>query len=565
MGARRATVLVGMLVALSLLMLVVGAVALGASRASVQGVDRMAAVRAEYNAESALNVALREAVLNSDVDGNGTVGTFNPASVATLNSGTMAVAAVTAAGTTTVTATGGAQGSGASANTRRVALALAVRASQPTAPGLYAHLWEGVGWQNISATNWTAAPQKVTWVPNLEWANTGSGEVIYRGQASSVNARFMGKITVPSTGAWGFRAQHDDGVELLIGGARVLFYDSGTSCTSNSGSISLSAGTHDFEFRFNDGGGAMCLTLYWTAPGGSEAVVPPSAFSHAPSEVWPGIIADQNADFWGSGQAGHLVVRGFDNSAGGFSGTTLSGGAHMVLTSSQSPTAIISDRANFDGTVHVPPGASPSAQVQISNNATVTGGVSARTVAAALPLRALPAGMPSSSGDLNVSSGTYTISSDMTVAAMNIGNASVVNVSGHRRVRVTSHLTVTGSARIEVLANSSLQLFLDNSMYMWNTSRFNDNTRQPDNVRIFLLGTGKVVEMGDQAMLWAHIRAPRSAVKVWGNTSSSFSTFGGTIYSNDFETANYSPIYLTRPGGGSSSGTGSITSWTSVN
>lgn len=82
-----------------------------------------------------------------------------------------------------------------------------------------------------------------------------------------------GKLKIGTPGEYTFYANGDDAVEVLIDGVSVAAYFgahgiSGTTCdTAHSGKITLAAGDHDVEFRFEEEAGSDLYNLTWTGPG----------------------------------------------------------------------------------------------------------------------------------------------------------------------------------------------------------------------------------------------------------------------------------------------------------
>jgi hypothetical protein len=573
---RRGTVLVGVLIALSLFMLLVAAVVVAGARDSAQSVDRLAMVRAEYNAEAAANIALRELVLNSDVDGNGTVGTFNPAAMATLNGGSLSATATPGSGITTIDVSGratGTTGSTASGSVHSANRLTVRRGSAVGMPGLMLHAWENTGWQNISSFNWQQAPQRIGWVPNIDNSNRGSGEGMYRGQTSSVNLRFLGRITIPTTGVWNFRLDHDDGIELLINGVRVIFFDPGTGCRASTGSIDLTAGVHSFELRFNDGGGAQCLILYWTPPSGALAVIPPSAFAFVPTETMPTVAVADTAAFNGSSSgstATNILVQGYRNVDGPWSGTPLANAVRVATDTNANSRITVTDGARLEGHAISAVGSTPSSSISMFNGGTITGTLSAASTSAEvrrslLPMVNIPTGWaPSSEGAVGVWSGSITFAGDRRFSSFDIGNSAVINVTAPSRVVVDGAFNMSGSSQLVIAAGASLDLYVLGAV-TFSTNVLANVSNNPDRLRIYRVGSASgEVRVSDNSRLHAHVVNPYGAVNLWNNGQPNCE-FIGTIRANNLAVSNNvrlridagpAPMPFGPPGGSTA-----ITSW----
>lgn len=563
---RRGTMLVGVLIALSLFMLLVGAVVMSGARDNMQSVDRFAALRAEYNAEAAANMAIRELVLNSDIDSNGNIGTFNPANVATLNGGTMTSSASVAGNVTTIDIAGRATGTNGSTATTTVASnnRLAVRrATGSGRPGLFLHAWEGAGWMNISSVNWTATPTFVGWVPNIDYSNRGSGEGVYRSQASSVNLRFLGRLNIPTTGTWGFQVDHDDGVELLINGVRVIFFDPGTGCRADTGSINLSSGTHDFELRFNDGGGAQCLTLYWTPPSGSTVVIPPSAFSHIPTEATPPLYVAGSATIAGDG-ASTTLIQGWRNISGPWTGTPLADSATIYTDTNANGSITMSNSARLEGIAYSPVGSTPSSVIVTSSGATMTGGRAVVPRRPIIPMVYVPVNYPAGSeGSVSFWGSTFTLSGDRRFNSLTIGTTSVATVSGNARIVVDGDLTIQDTARLVVPSGATLDIYVAGTINFWTSAQAN-TSGDPDRLRIYRTSNGAgAVNIYDNARVHAHIVCPYGTLNLYDNNQTN-NEFVGTFRGNAINIDNNSKVRLDigpAPGSSGSGGSTAITSW----
>ena len=77
-----------------------------------------------------------------------------------------------------------------------------------------------------------------------------------------------GKITVPADQTYSFSVDGDDAIEVIIDGTVVAGYYGGhgfCGCNTYSGSITLTAGDHDIEFRHQETTGGDGYRLHWQA------------------------------------------------------------------------------------------------------------------------------------------------------------------------------------------------------------------------------------------------------------------------------------------------------------
>lgn len=96
---------------------------------------------------------------------------------------------------------------------------------------------------------------------------------------------FSGTLTITTAGLYEFAVDGDDAVELLIDGVLVAGWYGGhgsCNCTTHSGTINLSAGPHQVEFRHQEATGSDNYYLRWKGPdstGQNWEIVPAASFS----------------------------------------------------------------------------------------------------------------------------------------------------------------------------------------------------------------------------------------------------------------------------------------------
>jgi hypothetical protein len=89
--------------------------------------------------------------------------------------------------------------------------------------------------------------------------------------------RYTGSFQAEVDGDYGFRLVSDDGSRLIIDGKKVIDNDGQHPPQSVSGSTYLSRGTHQIEVDYFQGPREyIALQLFWTPPGGSEAISNPA-------------------------------------------------------------------------------------------------------------------------------------------------------------------------------------------------------------------------------------------------------------------------------------------------
>jgi putative heme-binding domain-containing protein len=144
--------------------------------------------------------------------------------------------------------------------------------------------------------------------PNL----TGSMEkfeTYVPGGAQDVFAtRQTASLVVPSSGAYTFFVQSDDGSRLYIDGKQVIDNDGLHGFTEMSGKVTLDPGLHQIVVTYFDNGGGDGLLVSWEGPGFAKQVIDGSVLRGAGSgnlkqqalqsiAAWPGHQEDKIADF----------------------------------------------------------------------------------------------------------------------------------------------------------------------------------------------------------------------------------------------------------------------------
>ncbi len=98
-------------------------------------------------------------------------------------------------------------------------------------------------------------------------------------------AWWTGKINVPTDGTYTFYTASDDGSVLYIDGQLVVSNNYWQSMTERSGTIDLTAGLHNIDIAWYEGGGDAGMTASWAPPGGSKELIPPEVFSATLTDV----------------------------------------------------------------------------------------------------------------------------------------------------------------------------------------------------------------------------------------------------------------------------------------
>lgn len=90
---------------------------------------------------------------------------------------------------------------------------------------------------------------------------------------------WRGRLLVPQDGEYEFVCGSDDGVRLRIGGTDVIAAPHLRAYAESRGSITLTAGAHDFELTFYENWVFASCRLFWSGPGMKQRVIAPRYFA----------------------------------------------------------------------------------------------------------------------------------------------------------------------------------------------------------------------------------------------------------------------------------------------
>jgi hypothetical protein len=118
--------------------------------------------------------------------------------------------------------------------------------------------------------------------PNIDfnWGNVAAAPGV---PLDKWGARWEGRIRTIGTGTYSFRAYINNGFRMWIGGQPVMVGDSWSNPNTHwsAATVTLNGGTeYPFLAEYRDACCEAFVHLYWTPPGGTEQVVPASAFVH---------------------------------------------------------------------------------------------------------------------------------------------------------------------------------------------------------------------------------------------------------------------------------------------
>lgn len=103
--------------------------------------------------------------------------------------------------------------------------------------------------------------------------------------AENFSARFSGVLKVDQAGKYEFSLESDDGSLLTINGKPVVDNGGVHGMDKKSGTIELTAGSHDLVVEYQQGGGGAGCKLFWKQPNGKGGVIPKEVLFHDPAKM----------------------------------------------------------------------------------------------------------------------------------------------------------------------------------------------------------------------------------------------------------------------------------------
>jgi hypothetical protein len=565
--SRRGLLLVAMLLALALLGLAIVVLVVAGGQLSDIDRRRLDAYRAEYNADAASALALREIAASNDRDGDGTIGGISDdASAATgpiLNGYRVNADATVSSTSTTVRVA-----DPIFEARRPIELTVQRPASSGFFPGLFVEGWKINGWVTIATSTsnglFNTTPRWRGWMIDPFLPNLGNGDRIFIGQPTDgYMLRFTGFITIPQSGSWTFGTTSDDGSTVWINGQQVVANDFGQAPTFRSGSaVSLNAGTYPFEMYFWDGGGGHSLQVQWSGPGITGwQTIPHTAFTcNLPQDTrMPRMALQEQANFFGeSWPAFPVRLQAWPSSQGPFQDSLAQANlAHVSVNQSSASRIRLSSLVQAGNMLSLP-GSDPNTVVSVEGSVAYDGRSTQQSESVTMVHRSRD--VPATSPDLSLWGNlTETWSSSFRVNNLNLWNQSRAIINGDITVYVDNALTMTDTSQIEIPAGSRLRLIVGEAMTLNNSAIINPSGL-PSRLILIKTGTGALT-LNSDAQLHGYTFGQALPVVMYNQ-----STISGTLAARTLEMTARSRFHQDL--GNSSGGSGNalrITSWAGVN
>ncbi len=195
------------------------------------------------------------------------------------------------------------------------------------------------------------------------------------------------------------------------------------------------------------------------------------------------------------------VIDGYDPTQGVYSSSNNSAGVVLSTDKTSNGAVELKDSAKVDGDVRIGPSTYFPNVVKTEGSSEITGEITSMTETISLSGRSAPSGMPSTLGNVTVSSGSYTISSNRTYRDLKLTNSTKITISGNVVIKITDDLTLEDSASIVVPSGSSLQLHVADDMTMKNSASIHNDSTSPERVEVFLYGSHGDLLMENDSVL----------------------------------------------------------------
>ena len=110
---------------------------------------------------------------------------------------------------------------------------------------------------------------------DFDWGEGAPAPIV---EGDSFSVRWTAKLDVPTAGSYTIEAFTDDGVRVFVDGRQIVSDWTAHSPASRSGSITLTAGLHDFKMEYFEQGGGALAKVYWSGPGIARQLIPSYRF-----------------------------------------------------------------------------------------------------------------------------------------------------------------------------------------------------------------------------------------------------------------------------------------------
>ncbi len=524
------------LVLVVMLLVLLQVAVMGTVTSSARQVDLMTVgyqgVQANYSAEGLLQRGIREAVRNTDEDGNGTIGTVGAAMGSSLTrttsgsdsilTGTVAVGDVTR-----------------SLQYRWTVVQPVVASGMPLA-----EFFTVVNAPTaLASIGWSGAAAAIGAVADINFDNSTSA--MWRGGPTGRHGtRITGSLSITLPGTYTFNVESNDGSDFAINGSTLINNDGVHSMSGRSGTTVLAAGTFPFVARMFDQGNAHGFRLYWQPPGATAlTLIPPSVMTGSgPSRgvtahSWLSLRSNSQITAWArSGLAGGTAV---------VTNATTNNGSSAGID--------LRNQALLLGDVQVGVGGALGTVLKLSGSSSWTGTGSALSVPAAVERVSMPVVPGTTLGSVVSLTNSATVSygpGTVRCWSLSMAGDSVVTINGETVLIVDFTLSMANQARIQLAPGASLRLYVGSGVWMAGTAQINGTSSRSPDVRLYMTNLGTpTFAMGDSTLFCGNVQNPNGTIAMFSD-----SVFYGTMEANNVTLEQQARIFadVSASSGGSS-------------
>ena len=186
------------------------------------------------------------------------------------------------------------------------------------------------------------------------------------------------------------------------------------------------------------------------------------------------------------------------------------GNLQIGTNSAEPDSVVLHNSAIVNGDIGVGMGGDLD-DVIVDNGATITGETFNLTQIYELPPVTVPESLESSPSLGTINDNT-TISSSARYNSIDLGNSETVIISGDITLYITGDITLGNSAELQIEEGASLTLYLGGDFEGQNSSLVNNETQDPQKLKIYGLDSCETIQFKNSADLYGAIYAPNADV-----------------------------------------------------
>ena len=208
------------------------------------------------------------------------------------------------------------------------------------------------------------------------------------------------------------------------------------------------------------------------------------------------------------------------------------GNLQIGTNSAEPDSVVLHNNAIVNGDIGVGMGGDID-DVIVDNGATITGETFTLTQIYELPLVTVPESLESSPSLGTINDSNTVITSSAKYNSIDLGNSETVTISGDITLYITGDITLGNSAELQIEEGASLTLYLGGDFEGQNSSLVNNETQDPQKLKIYGLDSCETIQFKNSADLYGAIYAPNADV-IMHNSSNVY----GAVVAESFDMKN---------------------------